>query len=93
MGVAEAIIISSLIAGGTAAIVSEEQRKSSSKAASKQRKTAAALAAKNKDRLKVTPKSRAKKGARSAIVVGSPRGILNAEDQAAVSGRGTLLGN
>lgn len=57
----------------------------------KKKKKATATGA--KDKLKVTPQSRAKKGARAAIVVGSPRGILDIEDQAATSGRGTILRN
>ena len=93
MGVAEAIIFATIVGAGTAAIASEQQRKSASKAASKQRKDAAGLAAQNRDRLKVTPKGIAKKSARAALVVGSPRGVLSIEDQTATSGRGTLLGN
>ena len=80
------------VVGGTAAM-SEQQRKSASKAADKQRKQTAALAAQNKDKLVVTPKGIARKSARTALVVGSPRGVLSTEDQTATSGRGTLLGN
>ena len=50
-------------------------------------------ATQNKDAKKVTPRGIAKKNARSALVVGSPKGILSVEDQGATSGRGTLLGN
>ncbi len=89
MGIAEAIIFTAIVGAG----VSEEQRKAGSKTASAGRKQAAALAAKNKDRLVVTAKGIAKKNARAALVVGSPRGILSTEDQTATSGRGTLLGN
>ncbi len=46
-----------------------------------------------KDKLVVTPKGISKKNARTALVVGSPRGVLSTEDQIATSGRGTLLGN
>ncbi len=88
-----AIFIASLIAAGTTAVVTEEQRKSSSKAASAQRKQTASLAAQNKDKRVVTPKGIAKRNARAALVVGSPRGVLSIEDQTATSGRGTLLGN
>ncbi len=93
MGIAEAIIFTAIVGAGTAVITAEQNRKSASKAASKQRKDAAALAAQNKDKLIVTPKGIAKKNARAALVVGSPRGILSTEDQTATSGRGTLLGN
>ncbi|MCK5026125.1 MAG: hypothetical protein KAS15_06020 [Nanoarchaeota archaeon] len=89
MGIAEAIIIATVVG----AVTAEESRKSASKSASAQRKQQAALAAQNADKLVVTPKGIAKKGARAALVVGSPRGILSTEDQTATSGRGTLLGN
>ena len=72
---------------------SEEQRKSASKAASKQRTLTERLAKENRDRLKVTGRGIAKRNARAALVVGSPRGVLSTEDQTATSGRGTLLGN
>ena len=45
------------------------------------------------DKRVVTPKGIAKRNARTALVVGSPRGVLSIEDQTATSGRGTLLGN
>lgn len=86
---ATAIIIAAIVAGGSA----EESRKTQSKAASKQRKQTAASTARNRDNLVVTPKGIAKKNARTALVVGSSRGVLSTEDQIATSGRGTLLGN
>ncbi len=82
-----------LVGGTLAAVTAEQSRKSASKAASAQRKQTAALAEQNKDKRVVTPKGIAKKNARAALVVGSPRGILSTEDQTATSGRGTLLGN
>ena len=91
--VGTALVILGALGAGTAAVTSEEQRKSTSKAASKQRKSAAALAKQNRDKLVITPKGIAKKNARAALVVGSPRGVLSIEDQTATSGRGTLLGN
>ena len=57
----------------------------------KKKKTSSGAAA--KDKLVVTPKGIAKKNARAALVVGSPKGVLSTEDQTATSGRGTLLGN
>ncbi len=88
-----ALVILGLLGAGTAAVAAEQQRKSASKAAAKQKQAAALLAKQNKDKLVVTPKGIAKKGARAALVVGSPRGVLSTEDQTATSGRGTLLGN
>ncbi len=90
MGVAEAIIFATIVGAGTAAVASEQQRKSASKSAAARKN---ATAAANKDNLVVTPKGIAKKNARTALVVGSPRGVLSTEDQTATSGRGTLLGN
>ncbi len=46
-----------------------------------------------KDKRIVTGQDIAKRNARAALVVGSPKGILSLEDQSATSGRGTLLGN
>ena len=80
MGVAEAIIISAIIGGVTA----EESRKSQSKAASKQRK----LQEQNKDKRIITPRDITNKGARSALVSGSPRGVLSTST---TSGRGTKI--
>ena len=79
-----AIVIASLIGGAVAVKQSQDAKKE----ASKKRKTMTA-----QDKLKVTPKGIAKKNARAALVVGSPRGVLSIEDQTATSGRGTLLGN
>ncbi len=92
MGIGEAIIIASIVGAGTAVVVSEENRKAASKASSKQRKQQAKLAALNRDRKAITPKDISKRNARTALVTGSPRGILT-EDSLATSGRGTLLGN
>lgn len=89
MGIGAAIVIASLVGGGVALKQSHDAKKE----ASKNRKAQAALAGKNKDAKRVTSRDITKKNARSALVVGSPKGILNAEDQSATSGRGTLLGN
>ncbi len=93
IGIAEAILIAVGVGAATTAVTAEQSRKAGSKSAAKQKKAAALLAAQNKDKLVVTPKDIAKKSARAALVVGSPRGILSTEDQTATSGRGTLLGN
>ena len=88
MGIGAAIIIGSLVAGGVALKQSSDAKKE----ASKNRKQQRALAAQNKDKKVATGKGVAKKNARSALVVGSPQGILS-EDGSATSGRGNLLGN
>jgi len=82
-----------LVVGGAMMGMSVYQSQQAKKAASKQKKDAAALAARNKDKLVVTPKGIAQKNARTALVVGSSKGLLATEDRTATSGRGTLLGN
>ncbi len=80
-----ALIIASLIGGGAAAITAEQNRKSASKA-----KKGGVSQAGQTDARKVTRKDIAKKSARAALVVGSPKGILS---KATTTGRGTILGN
>lgn len=89
MGIETAIIAAAVIGGGVAIHQSQQAKKEAEKNRKQQKK----LAAQNKDRLSVTPKGIARKNARTALVVGSPRGVLSTEDQTATSGRGTLLGN
>ena len=77
-----------LLAAGASAGVAMHQTQQAKKNKSKAPTITGA-----EDKLKVTPKGIAKKGARAALVVGSSRGVLSTEDQTATSGRGTLLGN
>ena len=79
ISLATAILIATAVSAGTAVVQSQQTKKSGGKLV--------------KDKLAVTAKGIAKKGARAALVVGSPRGVLSIEDQTATSGRGTLLGN
>lgn len=81
MGVSVGIAL--LLAGGAVAAA----------AASKSKSPKTKTSGEAKDKRVVTQKDLAKKGARAALVVGSPKGVLSIEDQTATSGRGTLLGN
>ena len=80
MGVAEAIVISSLISAGAGVAASALNKPD--KAKTPQIGQTDARIAKKKDQ--------EVKGARSALVVGSPTGVLSTPS---TTGRGTLLGN
>ena len=83
-------LITGAVSFGVSKLTAPKQGKSGGKSTTAAAKTAETAA---KDKLVVTPKGIAKKNARTALVVGSPRGVLSIEDQTATSGRGTLLGN
>ena len=89
MGISVGVMLLVGAAAGASAAVGEMNRKSASKEAANAKNAAAA----NKNKLTVTPEGLSNKNARTALIVGSPKGTLSAEDESATSGRGRILGN
>ena len=85
MGIETATAI--LIATGVGAGVSIYQSEQAKKSAKKSKPIIST------DKKITTLKDKTKRNARTALVVGSPKGILDIEDGSATTGRGTILGN